>query len=422
MKLEKLVFDKFNKDNSGFSIVELVVAVAIMAVIFTPVLRSFTTGSLTNSRAQKLQNATSTAEDVMEEVKGTSIKKLYEEATASDDIIFLSGADATDYLSGGTHSSDSADYDNRPYVIIYKNKTATQGKTYDICVEIDSEPYNKDVDEDSDSDRASGINKAELPQLYDIRDSKDHAVLSWEMSKYDSGAFKNLVEEIAKKDSEKSDVETNIRKYGTKTTTVTFDDVLGYVDITCDVEYSCVDETGHLIYPKTLKYNVYSGRLQNLDPDEKTNSNGGPHAYLFYAMSVLNTNDYFPHEIINIVDNTTSSGTHNAYLMLQNDDKKLNDLEYNNSPKKADVQIWYNDAELLKRSGASFTLDEDDLEDLKAKSIYTNLASADPDFTQGKLYDVKKKDRVYKVKVTVYDGTEIAAENVSSMSSGQEAK
>lgn len=426
MKSESLLNSELNTDNKGFSIVELIVAVAILAAVFTPVLRSFTTAGITNAKAQTIQNGTSAAEKIMEEIKGSSIGEIYKEATDApsprkDDILFLSGGDASDFLSGGSYTSDSSDYDNPPYVVIYKNVTATQGKTYDIRVKIDAEPY------DQAGTDASNINGAALPQLYDIQDSKDHVVLSWEMSKYDTNAINNLAEENAKTDAEKDTIKTFISNGNIKpikTTKITFTDSgSNAVDVKCDVTY----ETGNASYPKTITYNVYSGHLDNIPVNEK--SNGGPHAYLFYVMSAFNNVEYIPHEVINVVDNT-SSGVHNVYLMLQNDSANhLSDLKYSDGSKTADIELKYNNVQLAGRNNISSYMlskshwDKDDMNDLGIvtnNAFYTNLTGNN--IEQGKLFDIKKKNRVYEVIVSVYDGSSLVTELTSSMNTGDEAK
>ena len=453
MNNKKYIKYNIPSNNSGFSIVELIVAVAIIAAVFTPVLKSFTTAAITNAKAQRTQDVTSVAERMMEEVKGYSVKDLFAEATTSSrkyEILFLSGDDAEGYLSGGEYTSDSDNYDEPPYVLLYKNTTATQGKAYDVAVKIDNEPYDNDA-----STNASNINSAALPQLYDIQDSKDHAVLSWEMSKYDSSAFNNLVEENTKKDELKPTIVGIVKDKGKKITEIILEDgpvvtetengrevTYTTANIDCVVKY----ETGNETYTKMLEYDVYSSNLKNLKVDDNDKSNGGPHLYLFYKMGVIDNNDYkddedddttnhsgyMPHEYIDIID-TTSDGIHNVYLMLQNDGN-LNDLKYSDGVKKADIELgYYRNKEktiggtVVKRTSDAFTLsqthwDKNNLAILGNNEFYTNLTSNDVNIEQGKLYEVKKKNRVYKVTVSVYDGENLATELVSSMNAGDEAK
>lgn len=63
-------------NQEGFSLVELLVAITILAIIVLPFLNSFVTASKTNSKAREQLVATTVAQNVMEEIKATSIEAL----------------------------------------------------------------------------------------------------------------------------------------------------------------------------------------------------------------------------------------------------------------------------------------------------------------------------------------------------------
>ena len=184
-------------DNSGLSIVEVLVAVAILAIVFVPLLKTFTQASTINARAQKLQNVTSLAEGVMEDVKGKSIQELHDLAAERADVSFLP-LDKDGTLTKGNLNNVP------PYTVTYENVTATQGITYDAVVTISTDNY-KSTDR-SDARKAnklshnddigdvSDANIRELPQINKV-DSNKNAVLSWEINKYDNKALENLAAE-----------------------------------------------------------------------------------------------------------------------------------------------------------------------------------------------------------------------------------
>ena len=64
------------RNNKGFSLVELIICVAILAVATVPLYQSMTLSARTNAKAQSKQNATSLAESVMEEIKASSMQKV----------------------------------------------------------------------------------------------------------------------------------------------------------------------------------------------------------------------------------------------------------------------------------------------------------------------------------------------------------
>lgn len=67
---------KKERNNSGFTLVELMIAIAILVIIAGPFMRSFVTAARTNAKAQQVQNATILATNIMEEVKANSMGDL----------------------------------------------------------------------------------------------------------------------------------------------------------------------------------------------------------------------------------------------------------------------------------------------------------------------------------------------------------
>ena len=167
MNIQDFETEKLN--NNGFSLVELLVAVAILSVIVVPIMKSFTTSAITSAKAQSMQNATSLAEKQMEIVKTKTIKQLIED----DGFI--------------------KDESNNSYKGKYKGVTATNGEKFDVYVDITSDKYSKESAAD-----VSDINSIELPKLYDIQNSKPHAVISWEINEYDMSAVQTLAYKTTK--------------------------------------------------------------------------------------------------------------------------------------------------------------------------------------------------------------------------------
>lgn len=61
--------NKHRKNNKGFSLVELLVAITILAVVMIPMLHSFITSARANAKAKKVMEATTVAQNIMEEIK-----------------------------------------------------------------------------------------------------------------------------------------------------------------------------------------------------------------------------------------------------------------------------------------------------------------------------------------------------------------
>lgn len=64
---------KFVKNNKGFSLVEILVAMAIFVLCAAPFLRSFVLAAQTNAKSRQILNATTIAENVMEDIKADGV-------------------------------------------------------------------------------------------------------------------------------------------------------------------------------------------------------------------------------------------------------------------------------------------------------------------------------------------------------------
>lgn len=98
--------DREKKRNSGFTLVEVLIAVAILAVISIPVLQSFVSVATVNSKSRRRLSATTIAENLMESCKGISLKEVAAQCgnlTPSVPITIVAGD-----LEAGTPFSGSA--------------------------------------------------------------------------------------------------------------------------------------------------------------------------------------------------------------------------------------------------------------------------------------------------------------------------
>lgn len=405
-------------DNSGLSIVEVLVAVAILAIVFVPLLKTYTQASTINGRAQKLQNVTSLAEGVMEDVKGKSIQELHDLAVDDASVSFLP-LDEDGTLTKGNLKNVP------PYIVTYENITATQGIKYDAEVTISTEKYkstDRKNERESNPDVAGDVSDAnirKLPQINKV-DSNRNAVLSWEINKYDNKALENLAAENSVSDSDIATLKNSYKTTAEKYINIEIKDDTGSsgTKVSCDVEY----RTGNAA-DKSLRYLVYTGYFPELGIGEPS----GPDIYLFYTLSekVKDIADPIKKEHIKIEDKTTGK-RHNIYFIMQDG---VNELKTTNGSKVSlevsgsgyESSISYNDTSIITDassllSGASTADESDDV------YFYSNLRDAQN--PHGVLFNSKSKDRIYYVTVEIkeHGKTEVLGTYTSTMQTGEEAE
>ena len=415
-------------DNSGLSIVEVLVAVAILAIVFVPLLKTFTQASTINARAQKLQNVTSLAEGVMEDVKGKSIQELHDLAVDDPKVSFLP-LDKDGTLTKGNLNNVP------PYTVTYENVTATQGITYDAVVTISTDNY-KSTDR-SDARKAnklshnddigdvSDANIRELPQINKV-DSNKNAVLSWELNKYDNKALENLAAENSVSGSDIATLKDSYKDTAEKHINIEIkeDTDTSSTKVSCEVEY----KTGKNASDKSLKYLVYTGYFVEPLASEPA----GPNIYLFYTLSenvkdgASNIADPIKKENIKIEDKTTGK-KHNVYFIVQDGINELStingsEVTINVSGSGYSETISYNKTSIIPDAitllaGASTPDDESD-------DVYFFSNLKDKNGNSGELFNSKSKDRIYYVTVEIkeHGKSEVLGTYTSTMQTGAEAE
>ena len=73
IRKEEAGLRKFKDDNRGITLVELIVSIAILAIIVLPFLNAFVTATKTNVKARNKMNATHLATNIMEGIENNSM-------------------------------------------------------------------------------------------------------------------------------------------------------------------------------------------------------------------------------------------------------------------------------------------------------------------------------------------------------------
>lgn len=98
------------KKNKGFSLVEVLIAMAILAFCAAPLLQAFVASGQNNAQARTTMNATTVAENLMEEIKAVGVESY---GTDSGTTVSIGGKDLAVY----SYSEPSYLYDGKTYQV-----------------------------------------------------------------------------------------------------------------------------------------------------------------------------------------------------------------------------------------------------------------------------------------------------------------
>ncbi len=142
-KLYRRIYTGFSIKNndSGFTLLELLIAILILAVVMVPMLNSFVVNARVNRKAKIKLRSTMIAQDIMEGLKGYSTDDIYKQFSGESDfrLIANTALDTPDKVSANTVIA-SVSAEGLQYTYYLKNLNY-QGFNYDATVKIDGSPY-----------------------------------------------------------------------------------------------------------------------------------------------------------------------------------------------------------------------------------------------------------------------------------------
>ena len=123
-------------NNEGFSLIELLIAIVILAIIVVPLLHSFVTSARTNAKSRNTMHATAIAEDVMEQFEAHTLEEMadtYEAVTPTDFTNNVQRDVSLDVDGDGAAEDGIWQY-------TFRDEKTTSG-TYDVVVTLDPNGY-----------------------------------------------------------------------------------------------------------------------------------------------------------------------------------------------------------------------------------------------------------------------------------------
>ncbi len=139
---------KFAKNNHGFSLVEILIAMAIFVLCAAPFLRSLVLSIQTNAKSREILNATTVAENIIEDIK-------------ADGVVVYLGLDQAD---GGVSPSGTNTYGNI-YTTGYDHYLL-DGKNYKVSITLSAS-------DKTPASSAIAYNSARLAELYRMNTMTD---------------------------------------------------------------------------------------------------------------------------------------------------------------------------------------------------------------------------------------------------------
>lgn len=136
----------------GYTLIELIIAITILAIIAIPLMHGFVTAAKTNAKAREIEQASTVAQNTMEEIKATPIEDLIKGVEPHIIPIMQENGDTVDMLS---------------YEMTYED-VVTDGVSYRVNVRIENGPSGEDG-----LTLLTDYNQSGLAQLYDMNAAYD---------------------------------------------------------------------------------------------------------------------------------------------------------------------------------------------------------------------------------------------------------
>lgn len=363
--------NKSNTYNKGFTLIELIVCVGILIIASIPIAQSFGRAQKVNAKAQSMQNATSLAESIMEEIKGTSITDLV--ARYPSELSY----DAT---------SDS-------YTLTRSAVPSRQGERFDVVANIVSATY-KTTDEDSDgfedeTENAKDANSIRLPNIEEIDTTYMSAISSQEINKYDQAA-KDYFDEYSlnKRASAISQKDIDITKVNEA----------GAVLVKCSVTYYSSDSP-RLEYTREVYTGSYVPNSEGKVPNN---------IYIFYRRYLSGN------ENITVKD-TSTLGSHKVYLIMQDGVTDISGTTV--SVETSSGELIHVDSNSDLGTGTPGVDKPNDIQKGRKKSgDYELITNLDAVGTEGNIFEEKQRNHIYEVTVELREegGSEVIASLTST--------
>lgn len=180
MKRDERTKARMKLENQGFSLLELLISIAVLVLIMVPLMSNFIQSMKLNKKAEKLQIQSNLAASIMEGLKASTIQEVLEEFNGSEFTFDIIPNPVTDVLrlkkvsEGVYEESNSSDEQSACFFAIHGIEAG--GTAYDAFIELDAVSYQKEVTRGSE--QVGTMNKYPMPQVINLDEKANGLVFS----------------------------------------------------------------------------------------------------------------------------------------------------------------------------------------------------------------------------------------------------
>lgn len=187
-------------NQQGFSLIEVLVCIAILAVIFVPIMNNFTTSTKMNEKAHHTQMAANYAQEIAEEFKNTPLEDLQTKVASSTDDEGNPNGTVTqldDWAACTIALTDpeKALYSHDLFTVhtFRMDRINRQGVVYDVEIELDPRAYSTVSGLDKNTNkRVADANTFLVPEI-DLIDGMKNPLIASEINRYDGVAEEEIL-------------------------------------------------------------------------------------------------------------------------------------------------------------------------------------------------------------------------------------
>lgn len=157
-------------NQGGFSLIEVLVALAILAVVSFPIISSFMTASKVNLRARRQENANTVGQKVAENYKSLTLTEIINKMPAKDVSITTSAATGQKVY---TFNMGKYDYLGNPY------SGTNSGDEFYVTVELNPDDFSdkSSAEEASKDNTNNNINSFNMPSFTDLKEDSNFIIM-----------------------------------------------------------------------------------------------------------------------------------------------------------------------------------------------------------------------------------------------------